>query len=443
MGIRGTVRRSTDGHFVHCNVDTDVIVWEGDETGGWSCACFRMKLWLSEARDSRLGLLVCTLADPLRKPPELYNLIENFCMGTRRLELFGNARDARPGWLTIGLDDLPTPPGPEATSPARLVPLERLATQAEERQPEVNTEDEEHDSPEEERTFPTLLSSPEAVEEKASSTLAQGEDAEPAAQPYDKAAYDAHFRDEQRARGGNLVPTTSEVDALRPRSPGPPTSSALANRNMRASPSGQPGHLVHPLPALPPGMKVNPQGIGRHTNRSATPSASQYLEMQLMQERAAQQQNQERLRIQQQQQQQQQAQMQMQAQAHAQAQWMQQQQQFMQAMQQQAAFGGMSFNSMGMGMGMGGGLMSGQLQSGQQQQQQFQGGTVGMGMGGGASPAYLQHAQGGAQSQGATMGMQQMYPNQQQGGDLGQYGANAGASFYGFPAHPNQQHQQF
>jgi hypothetical protein len=33
MGIRGTVRRSTDGHFVHCNVDTDVIVSEPDPTG--------------------------------------------------------------------------------------------------------------------------------------------------------------------------------------------------------------------------------------------------------------------------------------------------------------------------------------------------------------------------------------------------------------------------
>lgn len=31
MGIRGTVRRSTDSHFVHCNVDTDVIVWEEGE----------------------------------------------------------------------------------------------------------------------------------------------------------------------------------------------------------------------------------------------------------------------------------------------------------------------------------------------------------------------------------------------------------------------------
>ena len=32
MGIRGTVRRSTDTRFVHCNVDTDVMLWE--DTGG-------------------------------------------------------------------------------------------------------------------------------------------------------------------------------------------------------------------------------------------------------------------------------------------------------------------------------------------------------------------------------------------------------------------------
>lgn len=36
MGIRGTVRRSTDAYFVHCNVDTDVIVWESE--GEWSSA---------------------------------------------------------------------------------------------------------------------------------------------------------------------------------------------------------------------------------------------------------------------------------------------------------------------------------------------------------------------------------------------------------------------
>ncbi|KDN44583.1 hypothetical protein RSAG8_05348, partial [Rhizoctonia solani AG-8 WAC10335] len=32
MGIKGTVRRSTDSWFVHCNIDTDVIVWDGDPT---------------------------------------------------------------------------------------------------------------------------------------------------------------------------------------------------------------------------------------------------------------------------------------------------------------------------------------------------------------------------------------------------------------------------
>ncbi|KAH7107053.1 MT-A70-domain-containing protein [Auriculariales sp. MPI-PUGE-AT-0066] len=72
MGIRGTVRRSTDGWFVHCNVDTDVIVWEGDST------------------------------DPTRKPPEMYTLIENFCLGTRRLEVFGRTHSLRPGWVTVG-----------------------------------------------------------------------------------------------------------------------------------------------------------------------------------------------------------------------------------------------------------------------------------------------------------------------------------------------------
>ncbi|KAI5478691.1 methyltransferase like 14, transcription regulator [Pseudohyphozyma bogoriensis] len=72
MGIRGTVRRSTDANIVHCNVDTDVMVWEGDP------------------------------ADPDLKPPELHSLIENFCQGTRRLHLFGSKAALRRGWLTVG-----------------------------------------------------------------------------------------------------------------------------------------------------------------------------------------------------------------------------------------------------------------------------------------------------------------------------------------------------
>lgn len=26
MGIKGTVRRSTDGHIIHANIDTDIII---------------------------------------------------------------------------------------------------------------------------------------------------------------------------------------------------------------------------------------------------------------------------------------------------------------------------------------------------------------------------------------------------------------------------------
>ncbi|CAG8469862.1 16094_t:CDS:2 [Acaulospora morrowiae] len=72
MGIKGTVRRSTDGHFIHCNVDTDVIISEEPLFGS------------------------------TRKPEELYHIIEHFCLGRRRLELFGEDHNIRPGWFTIG-----------------------------------------------------------------------------------------------------------------------------------------------------------------------------------------------------------------------------------------------------------------------------------------------------------------------------------------------------
>ena len=44
--------------------------------------------------------------DPTRKPPEMYQLIENFCLGTRRLELFGRAHSLRRGWVTVTADEL-------------------------------------------------------------------------------------------------------------------------------------------------------------------------------------------------------------------------------------------------------------------------------------------------------------------------------------------------
>ena len=38
--------------------------------------------------------------DPTLKPPEMYTLIENFCLGLRRLEIFGRARTLRKGWVS-------------------------------------------------------------------------------------------------------------------------------------------------------------------------------------------------------------------------------------------------------------------------------------------------------------------------------------------------------
>ncbi|KAJ1981816.1 N6-adenosine-methyltransferase subunit mettl14 [Dimargaris cristalligena] len=73
MGIRGTARRSADSHFIHCNIDTDVII--ADEPPLGSSA----------------------------KPNELLNIIEHFCLGRRRLYLFGEDNNVRPGWVTAGL----------------------------------------------------------------------------------------------------------------------------------------------------------------------------------------------------------------------------------------------------------------------------------------------------------------------------------------------------
>ena len=55
MGIKGTVRRSTDGDFIHANVDIDLIITEEGSAG------------------------------TLDKPVEIFHIIEHFCLGKRRL----------------------------------------------------------------------------------------------------------------------------------------------------------------------------------------------------------------------------------------------------------------------------------------------------------------------------------------------------------------------
>ncbi|XP_047319931.1 N6-adenosine-methyltransferase non-catalytic subunit MTB-like [Impatiens glandulifera] len=74
MGIKGTVRRSTDGHIIHANIDTDVIIAEEPPYGSTA------------------------------KPEDMYRIIEHFALGRRRLELFGEDHNIRAGWLTVGKD---------------------------------------------------------------------------------------------------------------------------------------------------------------------------------------------------------------------------------------------------------------------------------------------------------------------------------------------------
>lgn len=72
MGIKGTVRRSSDGDFIHANVDIDLIIDEEPPYGS------------------------------KEKPVELFHIIEHFCLGRRRLHIFGRDSTIRNGWLTIG-----------------------------------------------------------------------------------------------------------------------------------------------------------------------------------------------------------------------------------------------------------------------------------------------------------------------------------------------------
>ena len=73
VGMLGNLRRDRDGHIMHANIDVDVIVSEAP----------------ADASDAS-------------KPLEMYDVIENFCQGRRRLELFGTDANRRAGWVTLG-----------------------------------------------------------------------------------------------------------------------------------------------------------------------------------------------------------------------------------------------------------------------------------------------------------------------------------------------------
>ncbi|KAF7798514.1 hypothetical protein EIP86_009735 [Pleurotus ostreatoroseus] len=201
MGIRGTVRRSTDSWFVHCNVDTDVIIWEGDPT------------------------------DPTLKPPEMYTLIENFCLGLRRLELFGRARTLRKGWVSALAE------GEEAIAQSQAG----------------------DDQPMEGDTETPVRWNREAWESKVKALASE-------------------------SGGRSVVPMTAEIDALRPKSPvrggqnnqsGPPPQSGPSGASGMATPMSMGrggGAFNNPPPRMmgPPIMMggvnqmggMNPEAMG-------------------------------------------------------------------------------------------------------------------------------------------------------------------------------------
>ncbi|QRV85393.1 hypothetical protein RhiJN_13411 [Ceratobasidium sp. AG-Ba] len=184
MGIKGTVRRSTDSWFVHCNIDTDVIIWDGDPT------------------------------DPTRKPPEMYSLIENFCLGTRRLEIFGKLSSLRKGWVTALSANAGTP------------------------------------------------------------TALKGETSPDTPVPWDKTTWDTSVH---RENGKCVVPSSPEIEILRPKSPqrGPPNS--MPNMPNAVKPPFQQPFAQQPSPhpqtPTPNNMMGKPlhMGFQRHPNMGPRP----------------------------------------------------------------------------------------------------------------------------------------------------------------------------
>lgn len=101
MGIKGTVRRNQDGHIIHANIDTDIIIAEDP------ISTLLQSLQTGQG-DDHMGTRDIPFDSYFKtsthKPEELYHVIEHFCLGRRRIELFGTDNNLRAGWVTLGAD---------------------------------------------------------------------------------------------------------------------------------------------------------------------------------------------------------------------------------------------------------------------------------------------------------------------------------------------------
>lgn len=298
MGIRGTVRRRDDTRFVHCNIDTDVIVWEGDSRENF---------------------------DPRAKPPELMDLVENFCLGTRRLELFGRNRNLRRGWLTVGIDVGPDRPGwdlankgenacsakstmtstwcgtpqyddaspkiggheSSATKRNTFTPRKTSATSTSGKgSPQNAVSPQTGDLTSSSKDLSHAIS-PARVNEEILSTLAD----EGAPHAYEKQWYDSYFGVDRVGatliERRNLVPYSEEIDRLRPKSPPhkrgeanstpPAPSRALPTMNGGAVMSGSPTAPIHSSTSSTSAVGLGLSGTGGPSSAGSPRSPLQTL----------------------------------------------------------------------------------------------------------------------------------------------------------------------
>ena len=76
VGVSGNVKRNNDYDFIHSNCDIDLIIQP--ENGEYECD------------------------QNQQEPQEIFEIIERFCLGRRRVQIFGDESSRRDGWVTIG-----------------------------------------------------------------------------------------------------------------------------------------------------------------------------------------------------------------------------------------------------------------------------------------------------------------------------------------------------
>ena len=108
MGIKGTVRRSTDGDFIHANVDIDLIIDEEPEVGSLDKPGENILRW------QKYFKAITFSGDVSHSGTLLPGQAETSCVWARQLHqvrmkmtivmIIMIMMMTRPGWLTIGPD---------------------------------------------------------------------------------------------------------------------------------------------------------------------------------------------------------------------------------------------------------------------------------------------------------------------------------------------------